>query len=96
MCIRDSLIPVIPGEENCVKQGGLATIGIDYFKLGYQTGKMAVKILRGAAEPATMPIEGQSEYNVIVNKTTAKKLKITLPQDLLERAEVIELSLIHI
>jgi putative ABC transport system substrate-binding protein len=51
---------------------------------------MAVKILRGAAEPATMPIEGQSEYNVIVNKTTAKKLKITLPQDLLERAEVIE------
>ncbi len=87
---EEHLIPVIPGEENCVKQGGLATIGIDYFKLGYQTGKMAVKILRGAAEPAAMPIEGQSEYSVIVNKTTAKKLKITLPQDLLERAEVIE------
>lgn len=87
---EEHLIPVIPGEENCVSKGALATVGIDYYKLGYQTGKMAAKILRGEAEPSTMPIEGQSEYNVVVNKTAAEKLKITLPQALLERAEVIE------
>lgn len=87
---EEHLIPVIPGEENCVRQGALATVGIDYFKLGYQTGQMAVKILRGEAKPATMPIEGQSEYSVMVNLTAAKRLNITLPQALLERAEVIE------
>ena len=87
---EEHLIPVIPGEENCVREGALATVGIDYFKLGYQTGKMAVKILRGEAEPATMPIEGQSEYSIVINQGAAEKLNLTLPQALLERAEVIE------
>ncbi len=88
---EEHLIPIIPGEESCVREGALATLGIDYFKLGHQTGKMAAKILRGEAEPAVMPIEGQSEYRVIVNKITADKLNITLPQSLLERAgEIIE------
>lgn len=84
---EEHLIPVIPGEANCVEQGALATIGIDYSKLGYQTGKMAVKILRGEAEPATMSIEGQSKYSVTINKAVAKKLNVTLPAALLERAD---------
>ncbi len=88
---EEQSIPIIPGEENCVRAGALATVGIDYFKLGYQTGMMAVKILRGEAEPATMPIEGQSEFRVIVNKSCAAKLNLSLPQDFLERAdEVVE------
>jgi len=88
---EEHLIPVIPGEASCVKAGALATIGIDYSVLGYQTGKMAAKILRGEAEPATMPIEGQSKYSIAVNKATAAEFKVTLPQSLLERAdEIIE------
>lgn len=88
---EEHFIPVIPGEASCVRAGALATIGIDYSVLGFQTGKMAAKILRGEAEPATMPIEGQSQYSIAVNKATAAKFKITLPQSLLERAdEIIE------
>ncbi len=88
---EEHLVPVIPGEASCVRAGALATIGIDYSVLGYQTGKMAAKILRGEAEPANMPIEGQSKYSIAVNKVTAAKFKITLPQSLLERAdEIIE------
>ena len=49
------------------------------------------KILRGEAEPSTMPIEGQTQYRVVVNKAAAEKLNVTLPASLLERAdEVIE------
>ena len=80
---EEHLIPVIAGEGSCVYEGALATIGIDYHKLGYQTGKMAVKILRGEAEPATMAIEGQSEYSIIVNKAAAEKLSLALPETLL-------------
>ena len=88
---EEHLIPIIPGEASCVHAGALATIGIDYSVLGYQTGKMAAKILRGEAEPASMAIEGQSKYSIAVNKATAAKFKITLPQSLLERAdEIIE------
>ena len=79
-------IPVIPGEESCIDKGSLATVGINYFKLGYQTGKMAAKILRGEAEPATMPIEGQSEYRVVINTDAAEKLGVELPQTVIERA----------
>ena len=35
-------IPVICGEEGMVGKGGLATYGIDYYKLGWLTGKQAV------------------------------------------------------
>jgi putative ABC transport system substrate-binding protein len=84
---EEQLIPVIPGEASCVRAGALATIGIDYPVLGYQTGKMAAKILRGEAEPATMPIEGQSKYSIAINKSALEKLNVKLPQSLLERAD---------
>ena len=40
-------VPVICGENGMVKGGGLATVGIDYYKLGQQTGKMAIRVLEG-------------------------------------------------
>ena len=60
----ENKIPVICGEENMVLSGGLATLGINYYNLGYQTGEMAVKILNGEATPATMPIESQTDFYV--------------------------------
>ena len=40
-------IPVIASEGDSVARGAIATIGISYYDLGYQTGEMAVKILKG-------------------------------------------------
>jgi ABC-type uncharacterized transport system substrate-binding protein len=40
-------IPVIASETGSVKAGALVTQGIDYYKLGYKTGQMAVKVLKG-------------------------------------------------
>ncbi|WP_370832990.1 ABC transporter substrate binding protein [Acidaminococcus sp.] len=83
-------IPVICGEEGVVKSGALATIGIDYYKLGYQTGLMAAKILKGEAKPQTMPIEKQKDMKVTINETTAKELGITLPEDVLKGASLVK------
>jgi putative ABC transport system substrate-binding protein len=85
---NEAKIPVIAGEENEVKKGCLATIGIDYYKLGYQTGLMAVKILRGEAKPQDMPIETQKDMKVTVNETTAKTLGVTIPDSVLKGAEI--------
>ena len=87
---EENNIPIIAGEGITVKEGALATVGIDYLKLGYQTGKMAAKVLRGDAEPADLPVEGQSEYEYVVNTTAAGKMGVTLPQDLLDKATIIE------
>ena len=45
MIANENKIPIICGEEGMVKEGGLATYGINYYELGYKTGEMAAKIL---------------------------------------------------
>ncbi|CCQ92245.1 ABC-type uncharacterized transport system,periplasmic component [[Clostridium] ultunense Esp] len=80
-------IPLVVGEGDSVKRGGLITYGIDYYQLGYQTGEMAVKILKGEAKPADMPVESQKNLKLYVNETEAKKVGIEIPQDLLDKAD---------
>jgi putative ABC transport system substrate-binding protein len=74
--------PVICGESGMVNNGGLATLGINYYDLGYKAGKMAVKILEGKAKPATMPIESADKFEFTINGTVAKEIGITIPEDL--------------
>lgn len=40
-----------------VLNGGLATYGIDYYKLGQLAGAQAVSILKGESKPEDMAIE---------------------------------------
>ncbi len=79
-------LPVIVGEENMCNEGGLATIGLNYTKLGYQTGMMAVRILKDGADPAEMPIEGLGDADVYLNQVTADEVGITFPQELIDAA----------
>ena len=63
-----------------VKAGGLATYGIDYYELGYLTGKQAVKILTEGGDVSKMPIEylPLEKCKLSVNEETAKTLGIDL------------------
>jgi len=90
--LNEDGIPVICGDSGMVKQGALATIGIDYYKLGVQTGAMAAKILKGEAKPQTMPIEMQKEMKITLNKTEAEILGISLPEDVLKQADIVQLE----
>ena len=72
---------------DAIKEGGLATYSVDYYQLGYQTGLMAVKVLKGEAKPADMPIETQKEFKLTLNKDQAAKLGITIPQAVLDQAQ---------
>jgi putative ABC transport system substrate-binding protein len=82
-------VPVITGEAGGVNLGALATEGINYYKLGFQTAVMAVKVLNGEAVPAEMPIQYQNETNVAVNLDSAARLGIVIPEDLLAVAELV-------
>lgn len=77
-----SKTPTICGEAGMVKNGGLATLGINYYDLGYQTGKMAVKILKGEAKPADMPIESADKFDFAINGQVAKEIGVEIPEDL--------------
>jgi putative ABC transport system substrate-binding protein len=81
-------IPVFASENNSVKQGAIATLGIDYYQLGRQTGSMAVRILNGA-DPAEMPVESSKELKIYLNKKSAAEIDLEIPEKLLESADTV-------
>ena len=85
-------LPVIVGESGMVNNGGLATYGIDYYNLGYKSGEMAVKILKGESKPADMAIEylPAEDCELVVNTTSAKELGLTISEDILAKAKTVE------
>jgi len=79
-----SKTPVICGEESMVRAGGLATIGINYYDLGYQTGLMAIEILENEADISKMPIESATKFDFAINGDVAEEIGLTIPEDLAE------------
>lgn len=74
-------LPVIPGESGMARAGGTATLAINYYDLGYQTGLMASRVLQGA-DPAVMSIEGASEFDYFINGVVAREIGLQIPEEL--------------
>lgn len=87
MVAENAKLPVFVGDGGLVKRGALMTYGLDYYKLGYQTGEMAVRVLKGEAKPEEMPIETQKDMKLYINKTAAKNFGVEIPQDLIDQAD---------
>lgn len=81
---------IICAVPTMVQAGGLATYGIDYYKLGVQTGVMAADILEGKRKPADMQIETAHELMLVINKKNADKIGLTIPADILQGAVIAE------
>ena len=82
--VMESGTPVICGATGMVEAGGLITLGLNYYNLGYQTGEMAAQVLEGA-DPASMPVQSQNQYDYVVNEEMLSALGMELPQSLLEK-----------
>lgn len=83
----EAKIPVFCGEAGMLKSGGVATLGIDYYKLGFQTGEMAADILSGKAKPQDMAIQSQKTFTVSLNEEAIKKLGLTIPDEIRKEAK---------
>ena len=76
---RPAKVPVIAGEEGICSGCGVATLSISYYDLGYTTGEMAAKILKGEADIAEMPIQytdATKKYNAAI----CEELGLTPPE----------------
>lgn len=83
-------LPVVVGEAAMVDRGALATLGIDYNKLGKQTAEMALRVLKGE-KPQEMPVEGQKDMELVLNMKAAQAMKVTIPEEMkAQAARVIE------
>lgn len=79
-------VPVYGSEIEQVKKGCVASIGIDYFELGRQTGAMAAKLLKGEATCEEMPYETIKEYGLYVSYPAMAEMGLTLPESYAGRA----------
>ena len=78
--------PVMGAEPAVVEKGGLISKGIDYYELGKMAGYKAAEILDGK-NPQDIEIETMKELAITVNTDVAKKLGITIPQNILDSAK---------
>ena len=79
-------IPVLGSEIEQVKLGCLAAEGLDYIKLGKQTGKMAAQVLKGEKKASEIKYETISEPGLYVNTKAAENLGITIDESLVSQA----------
>lgn len=69
-----------------VEAGGLVSYGPDNFYLRERAAIYVDRILRGT-RPADVPVEQPTQFEFYVNAKTAKALGLTIPQDILLRAD---------
>lgn len=88
---NEAKIPVFGSEVEQVKNGCLASMGIDYIELGKQTGAMAAKVLKGEAEAEEMKYEICSGAEFYVNTAVAEAIGFRLDDTKVkEAAEVFD------
>ena len=74
-------IPVICGEEGMCGAGGLATVSISYYDIGYVCGEMAYEILVNGADVSAMPIGYAANPVKKYNADVAEAIGFELPEE---------------
>ena len=72
-------VPVVTGDAATCAIAGVATFAISYYDLGYATGEMAVQILKGEADIATMPVKYAPNVTKMYNAANCTALGVNVP-----------------
>ena len=81
-----SRLPAIYGDRDFVESGGLISYGPSLADLYRRAATYVDKILKGA-KPADLPVEQPTKFEFIVNLKAAKQIDLTIPPNVLARAD---------
>jgi putative ABC transport system substrate-binding protein len=79
-------LPAIYGGAEYVEAGGLMAYAASRVESFQRAASYVDKILKGA-NPANLPVEQATKFDLIINLKTAKALGLKIPQALLLRAD---------
>jgi putative ABC transport system substrate-binding protein len=85
---REHRLPGIYSLREFTEAGGLMSYSARISEQFRRAAGYVDKILRGA-NPATLPVESPTQYELVINLKTAKALGLTIPQSVLVRADEI-------
>ena len=83
---NESKIPLIASDTSSVERGAVAALGVDYYSLGRETGKIVVRILNGE-KAGDIPVYTPQVLELFVSPKNAKDQGITLPQAVIDDAK---------
>jgi putative tryptophan/tyrosine transport system substrate-binding protein len=81
-----SRLPVIYERAAEVEAGGLMSYGVINSEMYHRAAKYVDKILKGA-KPADLPVEQPIKFEFIINLKAAKQIGLTIPPNVLARAD---------
>jgi putative tryptophan/tyrosine transport system substrate-binding protein len=82
----ESRLPAIWAHRTVVEAGGLMSYGTYIPALFRRAAIYVDKVLKGT-KPADLPVEQPTKFEFVINVTTAKALRLTIPPSLLLRAD---------
>lgn len=86
---QQAKLPLIAADTSAVPRGAAAALGLSYYDLGRQTGKIVVRILNGE-KPGDIASQRGESFETHVNPAAAQRQGVTLPEAVLKNAKVVE------
>jgi len=79
-------VPAIYSLKDYAEAGGLMAYGVNFGESFRRAATYVDKILKGT-RPADLPVEQPTKFELVINLNAAKALGLTIPQQLLSRAD---------
>ena len=86
---QDTKTPLFTAERRSVERGAIATVGYDFGDMGKITAGIVEKVLKGEKPGDIDAIylkDDPKALSLYVNKASAEKMGVTIPQSVLDRA----------
>lgn len=86
---RERGLPLLVHSEAQIRAGALAGVIPDYREVGRQCGEMVTQLAQGTLRPANLAREAPRSSTLVINSSSARELRVTIPQSVQGRARIV-------